>query len=660
MEKPFKLLVVDDDAVDRLMVRRALKAAGVQMELEEAEDLATARRWLGETDFDCVFLDYLLPDGDGLLLLREVQAAGIKTPLVVLTGQGDEQLAVELMKAGAADYLTKQRVSPENLSQILRRVTRLYQAEKTAQLANQQLVQSEEKFRLLVESVQDYAIFSLDVAGQVVSWNRGAERILGYTEAEALGMPATQFFSPEDRHLAQRELETALSNGQTHSEYWQVCKDGSRFLANSVVTPLRVGTVRGFAKVMRDITGARLLEQERARILVLEKQARAIAERAQREAEATNRIKDEFLAVLSHELRTPLNSIIGFSNLLLRGKQNEATTQRALQTIERNGKLQAQLIEDLLDVSRIISGKLNLERYPLVPTRVLELAIESIRPQAQAKQIEITTHFTANPPQISADAVRFQQILWNLLSNAIKFTPTGGQVTVSLTVPQAGQVAITVQDTGQGIMPEVLPHIFERFRQADSTTTRRYGGLGLGLAIVSHLVELHQGEIKAESPGEDQGATFTITLPTLAEPAQRNQDQKMSCNGFDLEGLRILVVEDEADTRDLLSLMLEQCGATVTPASSVLEALATLMSSPQDVLVSDIGMPVEDGYALIRQVRERSPEQGGQVPAVALTAYARTEDRLRALAAGFQSHISKPVESEELVTVIAQLVGRTE
>jgi PAS domain S-box-containing protein len=389
--------------------------------------------------------------------------------------------------------------------------------------------------------------------------------------------------------------------------------------------------------------------------------------RLYRDAQESNRLKDEFLATVSHELRTPLTAVLGWAHMLRAGKLDGERETLALEAIERNARSQAQLIDDLLDVSRIITGKLRLDVRQVDPGSFIESAIEAVRPAAEAKEIRIQKVMDTGVVSVAGDPARLQQVVWNLLSNAIKFTPKGGRVQVRLERVNS-HVEITVSDTGVGIKPEFLEHAFERFRQADQTTTRDHGGLGLGLAIVRHLVELHGGTAVAESPGEGQGATFIVKLPivpvyqkeNLAErvhPAARDTLPTYECPDR-LDGLKVLVVDDEPDTRELLKVGIGQCGAEVKTASSVQEALEAIEQERPDLLISDIGMPVEDGYDLIRRVRALPHESGGSVPAIALTAYARTEDRMRALRAGYQMHVPKPVEMAELVTVAASLVRR--
>jgi CheY-like chemotaxis protein len=381
-------------------------------------------------------------------------------------------------------------------------------------------------------------------------------------------------------------------------------------------------------------------------------------------AEEANRLKDEFLAVLSHELRTPLNAILGWARMLRAGTLPAADVPRALETIERNAQAQAQLIEDLLDVSRIVSGKLRLEMHPVDIGDVIGEAIDTVRPTAEARGVSLTSAIAHVGP-VSGDPQRLQQVIWNLLSNSIKFTPQGG--TVQVRVEQSGSmVRIIVNDTGQGIDSEFLPHVFDRFRQASSTPGQmRRKGLGLGLAIVRHLVEAHAGTVSASSDGPGKGATFTVELPVMVgrtvlsvEPSHGYASSPLETS-LSLAGVRVLVVDDDVDAREMLQVALRQYGADVRVAASGEEALAEASRECPDVLVSDIEMPDTSGYDLVRNIRRSDNQELRRVPAVALTAYARTEDRVKALLAGFQTHVPKPVEPAELVTVIASLAQRT-
>lgn len=646
---------------------------------------------------------------------------------------------------------------------------------------------SEERFRMLLENVKDYAIFLLDTHACVIRWSVGAENIFGYQEAEILGRSGSIIFTPEDIRASadKEELNTAVTQGQAEDERWHVRKDGTLFWATGIMTALRdqTGQLQGFAKIMRDftdrkqaqealresntllqftleaaqigdwdldlatktarrslrhdrifgydsplpnwsydiflnhvypedrefvdrsfqhtlstaedwdfecriirldrsihwiwargsvyrdsdgnsirliglvtdITDRKQAESEREQLLKREQEARA-------EAEAANRMKDEFLATLSHELRTPLNAMLGWTTLLRTRKFNEATTARALETIDRNTKSLQQLIEDVLDVSRIITGKLRLNICPVEIVPIIEAAIETVLPAAKAKNIQIDLGLDASVGSILADANRLQQVFWNLLSNAVKFTPKGGRVEVRLDRVNS-RIQVRVSDTGQGIAPEFLSYVFDRFRQADSSSTRSHGGLGLGLAIVRHLVELHGGTVRAESQGEGKGATFIVDLPIRAVRIQASESGQLQPQvtsepqicALSLAGLRVLVVDDEADARELLTIILTQYGAEVTTVATAGEAIEAIQKSQLDVLVSDIGMPGEDGYTLIRKIRALDPNQKGKIPAVALTAYARVEDQRQTLSAGFQVHLPKPVNPFQLATVLSNL-----
>ncbi|PIG91788.1 ATP-binding protein [Gloeocapsopsis sp. IPPAS B-1203] len=569
--------------------------------------------------------------------------------------------------------------------------TRLRSTQKLAQRnyehlrqSQERLRHSEERYRILVEGVRDYAIFMLDSNGIFATWNVGSERILGYQEAEIIGQPFERIFTPEaiQQGLPEQVLQRAIAAGFSRENRWHIRKDGTHFWTHCIVTALRDdnGNLRGFAKIMQDITQRKLAEEEREQLLLREQAARA-------EAEAANRAKDDFLAIVSHELRTPMTAIIGWAGMLQTGMLDKNRAALAMETIERHANLQMQLIEDLLDISRIVRGDLalNFDRVDLVT--VITAAIEVVQPAANEKAIDLmfmqeSEETSDHSPLVWGDSERLQQVVWNLLSNAIKFTPQGGKVTVRLSVKINGEtdhsllpisyspnyVQIQVSDTGIGIDRDFLPYVFDRFRQADSTSARTNKGLGLGLAIARHLIELHGGTIQANSPGIGQGATFAINLPYHTIPPENftvtnserahsyvvRENTKTFNNPPRLNGLRVLIADDEPDARQWISVVLDEAGAEVIAVASVAEALTALAQRP-DVLVSDIGMPGEDGYTLMRKIRELGPEMGGTIPAVALTGYAREEDYTKALAAGFQLHVAKPIRAAELIAVVASL-----
>lgn len=703
-------------------------------------------------------------------------------------------------------------------------ITGRKQDKAKCQQAEAALHESESRFRLIVESARDYAIFTLDLNGLITSWNSGAERLLGYTEAEIVGRPSHTIFTPEDRQTKQadQELRTALTQGRAEDDRWHLRKDGSRFFASGLLMQLHdeAGNLQGLVKILRDITKAhQATEREQflsestavlagtldykttlfniARLAVpfladfcffdilnthqqIERAAWHHHDPAKREwfeqlqhhtppkdrenhpvtpvlltgranlvpqvtdawiqssaidadhlqfiqacqvrsliavpliahgrtlgaltvcltansdrhytptdltlaeelgrraalaldnarlyqqAQEANRMKDEFLAVLSHELRSPLNPILGWIQLARKGNLTEAQISRAWTTIERNAKLQAQLVEDLLDVSRILQGKLSLHPGQVNLAAMIQAALETVHLAAQAKSIEIETQIDAHVPSVLGDATRLQQVIWNLLSNAVKFTPERGRVTVSL--KRMDHVAeIRVSDTGIGIHANFLPYVFDYFRQADGATTRRFGGLGLGLAIVRQLVEAHGGTVEAESRGEGQGTTFTVRLPLATDSATPEPDNYPLEDGASLQGIQVLAVDNEPDSLEFIAFVLEQVGANVITASSADEALTLLTQLQPDLLLSDIGMPDQDGYMLMQQVRRLeasqreslSSRQKRQIPAIALTAYAGDMDYQRAIAAGFQRHLPKPVEPETLIKTIANLIRPT-
>jgi PAS domain S-box-containing protein len=508
----------------------------------------------------------------------------------------------------------------------------------------------------VIESSDD-AIVSKGLDSIVQTWNPAAQRIFGYTAEEMIGKPITMLFPPELLGEEAGILER-ISRGERiqHYDTVRVRKDGRRINVSVTISPVRdsSGQVIGASKIARDVTQRKREEQERDALLDSERAARA-------EAERLGRLKDEFLATLSHELRTPLQAVLGWSRLLMTGRIGAEETRQALATIERNAVQQAQLIEDLLDMSRVISGKLRLDVRPVNLSEITEAAVASARPSADAKEIRIEQLIDPYAPAVMGDAGRLQQVIWNLLSNAVKFTPRKGRVRVTVR-REGSHLELEVADTGQGIAPEFLPHVFDRFRQADPSTTRRHGGLGLGLSIVRHLIELHGGTVTASSEGADRGATFTVRLPVSA--LQRGPDDRQQGEAEDaaptlamarLKGIKVLVVDDEPDARALIARILGEFQAEVVTAASAQEALELVRRERPALLLSDIGMPDVDGYALLRGVRALPRDQGGDVPAVALTAFARPEDRKRALLGGFQMHLAKPIDPTELVAAVANL-----
>jgi PAS domain S-box-containing protein len=512
-----------------------------------------------------------------------------------------------------------------------------------------QLSQVEERFRMLVESAKDFAIFYVDSRGLVKTWNAGAERMLGWSEQEIVGQSGALLFTPEDRaaFVPDAELRQAEETGRATDERWHLRKDQSRFWASGVTARIDgpSGELEGFVKVMRDETDRKLAEE---RLLA----ANAAAEKAQAAALDASRAKDDFISIVSHELRTPLNTIRLWSRMLRNEKLSAKDREEGVQMIERAAVAQQQVIDDLFDVSRISSGKLRLAIRETRLADAIRGAIDAVEPVAVERGIRLTSDIGADIGVVRVDPGRLQQVVWNLLSNSVKFTPSGGRV--SVTARRTGDmVQIAVADTGIGIRQEFLARVFDRFRQAEVGTTRKHGGLGLGLSIASQIVELHGGTISAASEGEGKGATFTLQLP-LPPSAPREETGVPELADASLEGVDVLLVEDEAGTRLTMQRLLESRQADVRAVDSVSAARDAIATRKPHLLISDIGLPGEDGYALIKHVRALKAKR--RMLAVAVTAFARVEDRQRVLDAGFDEHIAKPINPDEFIALLVRLV----
>ncbi|HEX8688431.1 MAG TPA: PAS domain-containing protein [Pyrinomonadaceae bacterium] len=600
------------------------------------------------------YYDLYLPDGKTLMrmeeipLFRALQGERVRDVEMVIAPKGGRARTV--LSSGAAIY----GPGGEKLGAVV--VMRDFTERKEAQEA---LRRESSLLHALMDNIPD-AIYFKDVEGRFTRVNRHAPYRGGRAPEEVVGKTDFDFFVEEHARAAYEDEQRVVRTGEpiVDKEEKETYPDGSTTWLSTTKVPVvdDAGRVTGIVGISRDITERKRAEESRLEL------AREQAARA--EAEAANRLKDEFLATLSHELRTPLTSILGWARLLVDGQIGEQMRAEALGVIYRNAVAQAQLIDDLLDVSRIITGKLRIDFRPVELAAVVEAAVSVVRPAASEKGVQLQAVFDPGAGTVSGDPARLQQVVWNLLSNALKFTPGGGRVQVRLR--RAGpQVEIAVSDTGQGIEPGFVPHVFERFRQADMGTTRRHGGLGLGLAIVRHIVELHGGTVEAESPGGGLGATFNVRLPAA-------EDSRAAAGGAgsalpaeppalpSLEGVKVLAVDDEADARKLVTEILERCGARVRTASSAGEAFESLRAWRPHVLLSDIGMPGADGYVLIQRIRELPAELGGETPAAALTAYGGAEDRARILSSGYQRHVAKPVEPSELAAVVRSLVGRAD
>jgi PAS domain S-box-containing protein len=500
-------------------------------------------------------------------------------------------------------------------------------------------------FRALLEAAPDAMVIT-DQRGRILLVNAQAERLFGYARDELIGRDVEILVPHRYRRTHVGHRDSYVKNARTRPmgadlDLHALRRDGSEFPVEISLSPLSSEHGQLVVSAIRDISDRRAAEAERTR-LIQERTAHAEA----------NRIKDEFLATLSHELRTPLNAILGWTSLAMT-RPLDREVERALSTIHRNARMQVQLIEDLLDVSRVLAGKLRLDMRAIDFTEVCQGAIEATRPAADARGVTLEITYEVTPLMMVGDADRLQQVVWNLLSNAVKFTDRGGRVELSARHTDEGTMRLRVRDTGRGIRPEFLPHVFDRFRQADSSSTRQFGGLGLGLSIARSLVESHGGTIQADSSGQGHGATFTVTLPSRTAPTRLTPDVG-TLDAQTLSGMRVLVVDDQPDERELLAEILTRHGAEVKVAGSVRAAIAAAHEFAPHAILSDIAMPGEDGHLLLRRIREASGPLS-QVPALAVTAHARADDRDQAFAAGFQDYIAKPVDIARLVRRVARL-----
>ena len=636
-----RILLVDDNQDMRDYLARLLDSC---YEVETVADSMAALNAVQNNPPDLILSDVMMPGMDGFELLRSLreQPQTQEIPIILLSARAGEESRIEGLEAGADDYLIKPFSARELLARI-EATLKLAELRRTARTLRQQTETAEANLQNVLSSLRD-GFLTLDRDWCYTYINDRQLEIISKKREEVIGKNVWHIF-PDivDTEFYDRAEQVMLSRIPLQFEYYYPTWE--RWFENRIYP-----VPNGIAILCAEITERKQIEGEREQLLVREKNARS-------KAEELNRLKDEFLAIVSHELRTPLNPIIGWSELLAAGRLNSEQTAQAIDIVRRNAKLQAQLIEDLLDVSRILRGKIKLDLVSINLAAVIKAAISTVELTADAKSIELITDLDPDLGSVLGDFRRLQQIIWNLLSNAIKFTPEGGRVTVKLRKVEQN-ASIEVADTGEGIEPEFLPYVFDRFRQQDSASTRNFGGLGLGLAIVRHLTELHRGSISVSSPGEGQGATFTLLLPLEpianttpfeAEPSDNTVEPKQ------LAGIRVLAVDDEIDSLDLLASILSQQGSEVTTVTSAKAAMSALTQSNFDLLISDISMPEVNGYELIRQIRNlESPL--ADIPAIALTAYASEGDRQRSIDVGYQKHIGKPINISELLTIIEQLI----
>ncbi len=653
--RPLRVLVVEDSEDDALLLRRHLQRAGYHLTFERVETSAEMSRALDRQAWDIVISDYSLPQFNAPAALELLQGRDIDLPFIIISGVIGEETAVASMRAGAHDFLTKN--SLVRLVPAIERELKEAADRRKRRQVERALHESEALYRLLFDSnPQPMWVYDVETTA-FLAVNDAAVDHYRYSRDEFLSMTIKDIRPPEAIPSLPKAVSKAPQDIIRAGIWRHRKKDGTVIDVEVNSHGLIFAGRRAELVLAQDITERRRMEEERAQSLIREREARRAAEEA-------NRLKDEFLATLSHELRTPLTSIIGWTLMLRYGSIKESEFSYAIEVIERSARAEARLVEDLLDISRITTDNLRLNTRPVELAPIVGAAVDSLRPATESKDIQLRTVFDPNVGKVIGDPGRLQQVMWNLLSNAIKFTPSGGRVEVGIDAVDS-YARITVSDTGQGINATFLPHVFDRFRQEDGSSTRQHGGLGLGLALVRQLVELHGGTVRAESLGEGQGATFTVHLPftadgreqresSLARPEVESKDRDDRLARLD--GLRVLIVEDDEDSRELLTTVLKRSGAEVTAASSAIEALGALEQARPHVLVSDIGIPEVDGYELMRRVRALPPERGGRVPAIALTGYARKEDQERAFTAGYQVHVAKPIEPVEFTSAVSSLL----
>ncbi|TVQ11232.1 MAG: response regulator [Leptolyngbya sp. DLM2.Bin27] len=681
-DAPVNILLVDDQPENLVALEAILD--GLEVNLVKSTSGAEALRCLLNDDFAVILLDVQMPQMDGFevaALIRHRQRSR-DTPIIFLTAfSSNEQFMFKGYALGAVDYLIKP-IAPNILlskvaifielfkkNEALKQKTEILQ-QQAAQLEaiNAELQASEERFRLL-SNCSPVGVFVTDTKGDFVYTNPRFRTICRSAPDCSTDQTWLTCVHADDLDLARSSWSTYMVDGREYAQEFRFVSDDDDTDCWVSVRSARLVSEQkvflGYVGTIENITERRQAEAANAQV-IREQTARQVAETA-------NQMKDEFIAILSHELRTPLNSILGWSHLLRSRNLPPEKIEYALDTIERNANAQKQLIEDILDVSQIVRGQLQLRCQPLDLAAVAQTALETVQPAAEAKAIELVSNLEDSPRlEVMGDLLRLQQVIWNLLTNAIKFTPKQGQVEIQVSVvnqlPQgcqgtaAAYAQLRVADTGLGIDVNFLPHIFDRFRQADSSTTRSQGGLGLGLAIVHYLVQQHQGHVWADSDGLNQGTTFTVALPLLLTDAQTPppappQNTAVWNETYALAGLAILVIDDDADTRDFLRFLLESQGAVVTTAASGQAGLRRLEASQPNLLLCDISMPDMDGYQLMQTIRADLPAPQGQTPAIAITAHARLSDQNQAVAAGFQAHLPKPIEAEMLIRMILQVTG---
>ena len=644
---PLEILLLEDSTFDAELLLASLETTHPRARVTWVKDEPGLLGALETQRFDLILSDYQLPGFTGAEALALAQRLVPGTPFIFVSGVIGEENTVELLKRGATDYVMKGRLArlPVAIDRALREV-RQRDAQRQVEA---QLREADALYARVVDSLQDHAVILLDAEGRIRDWNRAAGTIFGHALEAVRGMSAEILLTPEDRaaDVLENELALALTQGAARDDRWLMRQDGTRLRAEGVVTPLfsASGALTGFSKIIRDSTPAY--------------EAQQALRQGKEEAERANELKDQFLAVLSHELRSPLSAITGWADILSNFSDAHPMLGKAAAVIRRNAQLQGRMINDLLDMSAVAAGKLVLQTAPLDLSALASESVLGALHEAQGKGVALNCA-APEPVWIAGDAQRLAQVLTNLIGNAIKFTDGGGRVDVQVEVAD-GEALLRVQDTGRGISPEFLPYVFDRLRQEDGSSTRKVGGLGLGLAIARAIAQLHKGRISAASPGPGGGACFELRLPMLADQALPPPPSAapVELSEETLSGVRVLLVDDEEDAREVGQVALSRLGAKVSVAGSAAEVLSRLTDGERfDLLVSDIGMPEMDGRSLIRAVRQLPGGSAEELPALALTAFAMVADRQEGLAAGFQGYVAKPIELGALTRTIQEVLGR--
>jgi PAS domain S-box-containing protein len=632
------VLHLEDSPLDAELILSSLADGNVSCTIVRVDTRPAFLEALRSNPLHLILADYSLPSFDGIAALQLARDLRPEIPFIFVSGALGEELAIETLKNGATDYVLKHRL--DRLAPAVLRALREARERADRLKAQEALRESEERFRLLVESTQDYAIISLDPDGRVASWNPGAERTLGYTTEEILGRSFETFFTPEDVTAGKpaRELSQAAETGRAADENWLMRKDGARFWASGVTTSLRdpSGKLRGFAKILRDLSERKWLEE-------------ALRFRAEQLAEADRR-KDAFLAMLGHELRNPLAPIRNAAEMMRRRQLADPMLQWIHGVIERQAEHLARLVDDLLDIGRINQDKITLRRQPVALSVIVRQAIETTRPQIEERRHLLATDLPEEPVWVDADPTRLTQVLANLLNNAAKYTDPGGRIMLHAEREEGGTVAISVRDTGSGISADLLPRVFEPFIQADTTLERTQGGLGIGLTLVRRLTELHGGRVEVHSEGPGMGSEFVVHLPTVAAPVVEPPDAQKQAPGP--TSRRVLVVDDNADAARSLASVLEMLGHQIRTVFDGAAAVAAVQEERPEVVILDIGLPKMDGYEVARRIR--SVPGGKDMMLIALTGYGQSEDKRRAQEAGFDDHLVKPVDPGILERLIVR------